>query len=79
MMALCLQLDAAIVTSSLHDQVGRKTANYFIPDPPPQEGGGRGRRVTFEQRLPARVSSLLDKMAEQLADCDLDLEVDKHI
>ncbi|CAI8043394.1 hypothetical protein GBAR_LOCUS24073 [Geodia barretti] len=38
------------------------------------EGGGRERRVTFQQKLPARVASLLDQMAEQLADSDLDLE-----
>jgi hypothetical protein len=39
-----------------------------------QQGGGRERRVTFQQKLPARVASLLDQMAEQLADSDLDLE-----
>jgi predicted transcriptional regulator len=58
MMSLCLQLDAAIVTSYLQDE----------------QGGGRERRVTFQQKLPARVASLLDQMAEQLADSDLDLE-----
>lgn len=50
MMALCLELDATIMTSwkTDHDVLDRE------------------RKVTFEHRLPVRVANVLDKMTELL-------------
>ena len=88
MMALCLQLDAAIVTSFLKDEVCLSFSQHFFqqftthfydylfPSIFLPQGGGREGRVTFQQKLPAKVASLLDQMTEQLTDySNLDLEV----
>ena len=78
MLALCLQLDAVVMTSYLHQNEVRVCMHDDASTVFSQEGSERGRKVTFQQRLPARVSGLLDQMSDCLAEdgsSDLDLEV----
>ena len=81
MMALCMQLDATIVshhTASDLEVQPLSSALYGSDLLPWQVSREKERKVTFQQWLPARVAALLGRMAEllQVAGCvEKDVEV----